>query len=205
MSDGQRISPVGAALGPRIQQRLSVSGNTPELQHDITNRRGLGNSSNPSHCALVLSGIAGMAAQFTRPGRYTLGSLLDPTHPVPAQIRNAGPDQPLITPGHPPLGHDVWDLMSSHSGGFVMRNVAFGTFLTVASNNSVVTGSPDQATSFSVTGAGSGQFHIGVAEQDSLWTVPAYVIAIFPVPDRNVYTEPANGGQEQLWTVTPAA
>ncbi|KAF8879847.1 hypothetical protein BD779DRAFT_1119926 [Infundibulicybe gibba] len=116
-----------------------------------------------SLCALALAGVACAAAQDISPGRYIMSSSFQNNQN--AQLR--GPGQNLIIPGGAPTpmipGRDQWDLAPGQSGGFTMQNVAFGSFLKVDSNDPgtpVTSGTQDQATSFAITSAGSGQFHV---------------------------------------------
>ncbi|KAF8870449.1 hypothetical protein BD779DRAFT_1478891 [Infundibulicybe gibba] len=132
-----------------------------------------------SLCALALSGVAYAAAQGISPGRYTIGSSLVFESSRNAQVRNSS--NILVVPGNAPFpvfpGSDEWELAPGQSGGLTMQSVAFGSFLTVDSHDKpiVTTGTRDQATSFAITSAGSGQFHINVVAQDLLWAIPASV------------------------------
>ncbi|KAF8879849.1 hypothetical protein BD779DRAFT_1788819 [Infundibulicybe gibba] len=157
-----------------------------------------------SLCALVLSGVGCAAAQGISPGRYTMHTSVQNNQNV--ELR--GPGKNLIAPGGAPTlmvpSSDQWDLAPGQSGGFTMQNVAFGSFLKVDSNDPgtpVTSGTQDQATSFAVTSAGSGQFHVNVVAQDLLWALGPITRPI-PVPDSPVVVQPANGGQGQLWQFT---
>ncbi|KAF8870447.1 hypothetical protein BD779DRAFT_1478889 [Infundibulicybe gibba] len=170
-----------------------------------------------SLCALALSGVACAAAQDISPGRYTMGSSIVFASNRGAQLR--GPGQNLIIPGSAPIpvirDSDRWDFTPGQGGGFIMRNVAFGNFLKVDSNDVcgsryavthpgtlVTTGTQDQATSFAVTPLGSSEYHVNVAGQDRLWAIPIDQDGPFPTPDDPVSIQPANGGPEQIWRFT---
>ncbi|KAF8879832.1 hypothetical protein BD779DRAFT_1676213 [Infundibulicybe gibba] len=150
--------------------------------------------------ALVLAGIAGVAAQL-EPGLYIIRSAaldLD-TFPL-ARVRDSGSGQPLIVSASSSVPQsELWSLTFGTGGGLIMQNVAFETFLKVTSNNPGTTVATDtdetQATSFAITSAGSGLSHINVVGQDLLWTLPAATEAT----DLVIHTEWADGRQEQLW------
>ncbi|KAF8879854.1 hypothetical protein BD779DRAFT_1474170 [Infundibulicybe gibba] len=156
-----------------------------------------------SLCALALSGVACAAAQGISPGRYTISSSLASKSGQNALL--VGPGDNLIVPNKPfgripipvPVGRNQWDLTPGQSGGFIMQNVAFGSFLKVDSNNPgtpVTSGTQDQATSFAVTSAGSGQFHVNVVAQDRLWALPPPQAGPLPIgtDTDSVSTQPAN-------------
>ncbi|KAF8879834.1 hypothetical protein BD779DRAFT_1474154 [Infundibulicybe gibba] len=123
-----------------------------------------------SLCALILSGAASAVAQALQPGTYTITSVSagPDANREGVLLRSPGPNQLAVIPDVQSSvieGSDKWNLAPGQNGGFIIENALFGGFLTVGpNNNALVVGTTEdlnQATSFAITPAGNGAFHVG--------------------------------------------
>ncbi|KAF8878058.1 hypothetical protein BD779DRAFT_1221881 [Infundibulicybe gibba] len=129
-------------------------------------------------------------------------------------VRNPGPGQDVVIIGSVPIHYpliprsDQWELVPVPDGGVMMQNVAFKTFLRVDSNHSktpvTTTEAPNDATSFAVTSAGNGKFHVKVVAENLAWTVqlPQSPPGQQYTLDSPVNIQPADGSTGQYWLFT---
>ncbi|KAF8878061.1 hypothetical protein BD779DRAFT_1222194 [Infundibulicybe gibba] len=119
-------------------------------------------------------------------------------------VRSSGANQNLVVNSGAPIqppNSDQWIFTPGKSGGSIMQNIAFKNYLK-ASNESgtpvTTTETSDEATSFAVTPAGDGKFHVKIVANNSAWTVQSQGTG----QDSKVVVKPADGSKGQLWRVT---
>ncbi|KAF8878059.1 hypothetical protein BD779DRAFT_1474913 [Infundibulicybe gibba] len=113
-------------------------------------------------------------------------------------VRSPGPNKDVVIIGSVPIHYPL--IPRSDQRGNMMRNVAFGTFLR-SKTPVTTTMTPNEATSFAVTPAGDGKYHIKVVAKNLAWTVqlPQSPPGQQYTLDSPVNVQPADGSQGQYW------